>query len=100
MRSRTMSEEFSLSELDSETFKVLEQYKDVDLRITLDFIEDLGVRVEAFSAGGSFARSGDSTSITVALLRLLPKIAENIEEYKAQTARIEAMIEGDEDGEV
>ena len=92
-----MSEEFSLSELDSEMFKVLEQYKGVDLRITVDYIEDLGFRVEAFSVGDSFARSGDSTSITAAILRLLPKITKNIEEYKAQTARIEAMIEGDED---
>lgn len=95
-----MAEEFSLSELDSELYKLLEEYKNLDLKLTIEFVEDLGIRVEAVS-DGSVGRSGDSVSVTAALLRLLPKIRKTVEEYEERKAeliaRIEADIEDEED---
>lgn len=89
---------FSLSELDVEMYKLLEEYKGMELKITIEFFEDLGIRVEALSAG-SIGRSGDSTSITTALLRLLPKVRTAITEYDEVKAEILARLteEDDED---
>lgn len=92
------NQEYGLSELDTAVYKFLEENKDTDLTITIAFMEDLGLRVEVMSEG-SVARSGDSISITEALLRLLPKAETRISEYKAAQAEVAALFqdEGDED---
>jgi hypothetical protein len=82
-------EEFTLSELDTEVFKFLEENKDLEFRIVIEFVEDLGIKVELVSEG-SVGRSGDALSVTNAVLKLLAKAVVSTEEYRRLKAEVDA----------
>lgn len=84
---------------DSIVTKFFKDNEDLSLVITIDWIEDLGLRVMVSSDGErSFARSGSLDSVTDALNKAITKAEPKIKEDREYKAKLEqAFADGLED---
>lgn len=92
-----MSDENLHDELtDSIVTQFFKDNEDLALVITIDWIEDLGLRVMVSSDGErSFARSGSLDSVTDALNKAITKAVPKIQEDREYKAKLEAAFDSD-----
>lgn len=75
--------------------------EDLDIAIVICYLPDLGIKVQLDSDGEQMVLSGDTSSVTRALGKLIAKADKSISEHRAYKARIEkefeAGVNGDDD---
>lgn len=85
------------SAIDALVLDFLSKNEDYALDIVIRWEDDLGLKVVLMSSDDSIARSGDATSVTAGIRKLIAKGVPRVQEHREYKAKIEAAFAADDE---